>query len=140
MSDQRVLTEVVIQRPASEVWNIIADVDNYGAWNPMYRFEKTRLVEGSKAVLVITMGRFPARLTVEVEEVADGRIFRWGSGVSFIGGSHYLKVEALDENSCRLEHGEQFRGLGLVWKFMVDKVHAQYQDVADRLRDYAESR
>lgn len=139
-ADQKVVTEVVIERPAAEVWAVIADVENYGAWNPMYRFENTRLAVGTKATLVITMGRFPARLKVDVEEAVDGKIFRWGSGVSFIGGSHYLLVEPLSETSCRLEHGEQFRGLGWVWPRMAQKVHDTYQEVSDRLKAYVESR
>lgn len=136
MADQVIHTEVVVDRPASEVWAVVADLASYSLWNPMYRFENTRLVPGTKATLVITMGRFPARLAVEIEEVIEGTIFRWGSGKSWLGGSHFLKVEAISPTQTRLIHGEQFRGLRLIWPLVTKPAHKTYQAVADALRDY----
>ena len=139
MASQVVHTETRIARSADEVWAVIADVNAYAQWNPMYRFEGTRLEEGSAATLIITLGRFPAKIPVLVEEVVEGALFRWGSGNRFVGGSHFLRVEPISATESRLVHGETFRGLGLIWPLATRRIHAEYQKVADALRDRVES-
>lgn len=137
MGESQVYTEGFVGRSIEDVWKVIADLDGYSQWNPLFSFEGGPLEEGKKVRLVVTVpGGFKARVPVLVERFRAQDELRWKASFLGFSGSHWLKVRQVDEGQTQITHGEEFRGLGFIWRFVRDDVHKEYQAVTDALIEH----
>lgn len=136
-----VKTSAVVNAPAGLVWNVLADFPALGDWNPLIADIKGQLVAGGGATLVLRLGR-DVPVPITFERVDPHRELRWRGGMApvFVG-SHYFKIERLDDRMCRVEHGERFDGVvpALAYPLMHKRVEATYQAATDALKRRAES-
>jgi hypothetical protein len=127
-----VLTTVVIDAPAEKVWSVLSDFASYDAWNPVVKKPRGRAEAGSKLSFVLHVG--PLRVPIDATVVcADGRELRWeGPRVRALAplarGSHYFRLEPLDETRTRVVHGEDFGGpvFALPWRLLGPRLDTSY--------------
>ena len=114
----RVVTDISIDAPAADVWNVLADGARYGEWNPFIVRMDGELTPG--ATLQNTLQPEPDRQMVfrpVVLTVLPERELRW-LGHLFIprifDGEHYFLLEERD-GATHLTHGEIFTGALLLF-------------------------
>lgn len=107
------LTEIHIQAPPAQVWQVLLDFPAYAAWNPFVlsikgearvgaTLENTLLFQGKEQI-------FKPKIT----QLEPERHFEWlGSGLGgTFKGRHYFRLEKAEENQTRFVHGEHFSGI-----------------------------
>lgn len=112
-------TSIIIDAPATTVWDVLTDGPHHSQWNPFIRS-----LEGTIAVgrcLHVVLGppeKEPMTFRPEVLAAEPARELRWLGrlwGVPrLFDGEHYFLLEPVDSQRTRLVHGERFRGI-LVW-------------------------
>lgn len=125
-----VTTEVTLDAPIAEVWALLADVHNWSNWNRIFRFSRASLKPGGAGMLWARIGPAEIPLRVKFQVVDEQRELRWEGGVGpVLHGSHYLKLEAIDDTHTRLTHGETFKGvvISASWKLLVGQLPAAYK-------------
>jgi hypothetical protein len=107
--------EVMIEAPAAVVWEVLTDVDDYGAWNPFIRRLSGELRVGSRLEVEI---RPPGRRSMTIKPrllvVSPERELRWLGRLFLPGlftGEHRFETEALSADRTRFVQSEQFRGV-----------------------------
>ena len=128
-----VQTSLVIDAPADAIWRVLTDFGSYDAWNPVVKKVRGRAAEGAKLDFVLHVGPLRAPIAARVV-CADGRELRWeGPRVRALAplarGSHYFRLEALDDRRTRLVHGEDFGGpvFALPWKVLGPRLQKSYE-------------
>ncbi len=115
----RIHTEIDIEAPAERVWEILTDFAAYPSWNPMIPNLRGDLFVGSRLDFKISLNkRLKVPISVELVTADAPHELRW-VGPSFtplrrvISGSHYFKIDEIDDKRCRFSHGEDFEGLAM---------------------------
>lgn len=139
MSYPQVLTEAFVELPVDKVWAVVADADGYKEWNKLFWFDDGPFVEGGKVELEIALGPMKTEVDVTVEVFRHEDELRWVASMGPFRGSHFIKVAQVAENRTQILHGEDFRGLGLIWPHVRDGVRETYQSVTDALVRHLES-
>jgi len=128
-----VQTSLVIDAPADAIWRVLTDFGSHDAWNPVLKKMRGRASVGADLDFVLHIGPLRAPIAARVV-CADGRELRWeGPRVKAFApvarGSHYFRLEALDERRTRLVHGEEFGGpvFALPWKVLGPRVQKSYE-------------
>ncbi len=105
-----------VRAPASEIWRVLADLDGWSAWNPMYPKAAGILRIGAKLSLTEAVPGQPAdEIAPEVVDwVPDSQIL-WRDKT--LGGLvrrlRYLEIEKLTDEGCIFANGEVYEGLGV---------------------------
>lgn len=125
-------TSLVIDASVDAIWKVLTDFASYDAWNPVVKKARGRASVGADLDFVLQIGPLKAPIAARVVE-ADGRELRWeGPRVRALSpiarGSHYFRLEALDETRTRLVHGEDFGGpvFALPWKVLGPQLEKSY--------------
>lgn len=125
-----VRTEIELDAPVSEVWEVLENVQAFGDWNRIFRFSNVKFKPGGRAVLWAKVGApFQVPLPVKFEVIEPEQELRWHGGLSgVVHGSHYLKLKALPADRTLLVHGEEFSGLIIdaTWKGLSRQLPAAY--------------
>lgn len=126
-----VRTEIELDAPIDKVWALLADVENYGDWNGIFRFSRANLKPGGRGILWAKVGApFQVPLPVKFQVVDEESELRWQGGFGpVVHGSHYLQLEALPNNRTRLVHGETFSGIVIdaTWKAIAKGLPGAYK-------------
>lgn len=107
-------TEITIAAPVQKVWQTLLDFDSYPEWNPFIHIKGAAEVGTNLENTIMLEGRAPQVFKPEVLVVEEQREFRWVGKLFFSGlfdGEHYFILESIDEQTTRLLHGENFRGI-----------------------------
>jgi hypothetical protein len=105
-----------VRAPASEIWRVLADLNGWATWNPMYPQAAGILRIGAKLSLTEAVpGQPHDQITPEVVDwVPDSQIL-WRDKT--LGGLvkrlRYLEIERLSEEGCIFSNGEVYEGLGV---------------------------
>lgn len=112
MTDFSLHTQRDYTASADELWALLAPVQDWQEWNHSFWFSRADFREGGKALLWVRLGLARLPVPVKFQTIEPGRELRWHGGNPRIGyGSHYLRIEPIDDTRCRLHHGEDFAGL-----------------------------
>lgn len=139
-----IYTVIEIDAPASVVWAVLTDFEQYEEWNPMMRIEgrpveQTTLVvqPGPEAGGIPTFKPTVVRVQPERELVWLGH--RWTPGL--FDGEHRFRLEDLDDGRTRLVQHERFTGIlaGLVHRLTGRSTEARFEAVNEALKERAES-
>jgi hypothetical protein len=133
--------DLVIRAQRADVWNILVDLDSYGAWNPLIRSARGELVEGQTLDLTLAEpdgGMEDAE--VEVTSVREGRKLRWkdrlfGPGVR--DREYEIRLEPLEPGVVRVIAQEAYEGL-LVPFESLDGQHEELTSMLEALKTRAE--
>ncbi len=136
------LHTIVIHAPIHRVWQVLTDFEHYPSWNPLIGKMRGQVKEHHWALAYFC----PFRLNVPVKiiRLEAPKLMIWEvrfPHVSVVKARHYYKLEALNGQQTKLEHGEQFSGLlsKLFPPFLLSKVQAAYQYHNEKLKIIAEN-
>ncbi|MCC6460693.1 MAG: SRPBCC domain-containing protein [Saprospiraceae bacterium] len=136
-------TEITIQAPASTVWAILMNFEQYPNWNPFMTIKgEPRL--GSRLENAITLaGQPPQVFKPVIIELSPGHSFRWLGHLWVKGlfdGEHYFELEPIGPQQTRLVHGEHFGGLlrGLILRLIAEKTVQGFENMNAALKALAE--
>lgn len=136
---------LVIQRPAGLVWDILVDIGKYGEWNSYSPEVQTDFTVGAPVRLLLDMGSDKMkRMTMTIQAYDPPRGFSWGMafGAGWIfRGVREQWLEPLGENSCRYHCQEKLSGLLAPLILAVFGNHLRHScfKAVRELRDYAET-
>ena len=105
---------VGVRAPAEVVWSLLADIEGWPAWQPVYPEASGALKIGGRLTLVEAIpNELPRALSpVVLDWMPEEQILwaerRWGGLVKVM---HYIEIEALTDIGCALSCGEIYRGL-----------------------------
>lgn len=143
----RIHTEIEIDAPAERVWSILTDFAAYPDWNPMIPRLKGDLSVGSRLDFRISINpRVKVPISVELICADAPHELRW-IGPSFsplrrlLSGSHYFKIEPIDDDHCLFRHGEDFEGLAVPsrWRRAETRLTPMYASLNRALKHRAEA-
>ena len=114
-----ILTTIEINAPPASVWSVLADPDDYPAWNPMIAGLKGPLVRGAVIENIEGYGDdrtiiWPKILVADKDRELRWRGHLWGLPGVFIG-EHYFLLRATPRGTL-FTQGEHFHGV-LLWVF-----------------------
>ncbi len=135
MPTVEVLTKTVSNAPTSDVWSVLIATGGWHRWNGMMMGLRGDLRVGQTVQLVLKAGPREVSIDVVLEALDEDREIRWTGGIpGLITGTHYFRLESLDDGRTLIHHGERFEGLlaGLL-KPVAPKLTRDYQGITDRL-------
>lgn len=130
-------TEIEIAASARRVWEVLADFERYGEWNPFLVRVKGEPREGAKLETHITTPA-GAKRTYEpkVTRVEPEKELRWfGKVPGFLSGEHIFTIEAAGDGSrVKFVHREVFGGLLSSFFKDTDDVRAGFEEMNRALK------
>jgi hypothetical protein len=103
-----------VRASAETIWTILADIDGWASWNPLYTRASGVIRMGSTLELELSLPGQAAReiRPVVIDWVPNEQV-HWR--LSMLGGlvksTRYLEIEELAPGSCIFSNGELFGGL-----------------------------
>ena len=136
-------TTIIINAPASMVWDILTDFDQYVKWNPFIHTNgEARL--GAQLENTMTLeGQKPQVFRPTITEYKEGVSFKWLGSLFVKGlfdGEHYFQLELLDANTTKLIHGENFSGIlsGIIMNMIGEKTLGGFEKMNKALKERSE--
>ncbi len=103
-----------IDRPAAEVWAVLADTGRYREWNPFVTELVGKLVPGKRIAVTLQLpGRNAQHLKPRIVNVDAGRSFTWLGGFGMRGifdARHHFEVRDQGPQACELIQYERLSG------------------------------
>ena len=103
--------QVQIDAPADVVWEVLADVDGWGRWNPVYPEAKGSVGVGDEIALTIVLeGMKPAKSSAKVFHSKPGEALQFGA-LAFAGlvrATRFIEIAPRSPTSCTVVNGEAF--------------------------------
>ena len=131
--------EIEIAAPAAAVWAVIADLDHWGTWNPLYIQARGQAVVGTPLDMTIQLeGMKPQKARATVVTAQPGTCLEYG--ISNLGGLvkafRYIDIAPLGEARCRVSNGEIMSGLlgNLLAGLVGEKVRKGLQAMNEALK------
>lgn len=105
---------IEIAAPAAVVWAVIADLDHWGTWNPLYVQASGRAEIGVTLDMTIALeGMKPQKARAVVVTVEPPVCLEYA--ISNVGGLvkafRYIDIEPLGSDRCAVSNGEIMNGL-----------------------------
>lgn len=144
-SGRKIEHRIGVQAPAAVVWDVIADLDAWSQWNPLYTQAKGKVAMGGTLTLTVELPDEPPEvIRPVVMDWTPNSLLHWK--LSLAGGLvrtvRYLEIDELAEESCIFANGELINGLlaGYVAKRMGRKMYRGFEAMGLALKDRAEAR
>lgn len=105
---------IEIDAEATRVWDVVADLPGYAAWNPFLVDGAGDVVESGRLRLRMRFGRRSMTFAPTVQEVDEGRRIRWLGRFGLPGifdGDHVLDIQPIGAGRARFTQREEFRGV-----------------------------
>jgi len=102
-----------VQAPAETIWAVLADIENWAAWNPIYPRAEGRLKIGAPLTLELVLpDRKPQTIRPVIIDWIPNEQIHWR--LKALGGlvrtTRFLEIEKLTETGCIFANGEVFAG------------------------------
>jgi len=107
-------SEIVINAPASRVWQVLIDFKSYQQWNPFIRKIDGTAGQGNRISAQMHLGNRKMTFRPTVLAVDPDKELRWLGHLLIPGlfdGEHSFIIEPLNGNCVRLIQKEEFKGL-----------------------------
>ncbi|MCF8262384.1 MAG: SRPBCC domain-containing protein [Melioribacteraceae bacterium] len=117
-------SEILIDAPSDEVWNVLMNHEAYPAWNPfIIKISGSTKTGDFLKTTLQTEGNDPMDFKPIVLKNQFRQEFRWKGKLGIKGifdGEHYFILEEVTPNQTRFIQGENFTGLfsGLLMKMI----------------------
>ncbi|WP_094226593.1 SRPBCC domain-containing protein [Methanolobus psychrotolerans] len=140
----KICTDIIIEAPINEVWDLLTDFDRFEIWNPFITSIKGKLEPGSKLdVHMQPTGMKGTNLNPVITKVEPVNEYRWTGHLWFKGifdGEHVFRLEELENNRTRLIQCERFRGIlaPLILYFIGEKTREGFENMNASLKKECE--
>jgi hypothetical protein len=106
-------TSIEIAASPEAVWSALVEFDLYNDWNPMLQNVQAELLVGSPIAFDVLLNETKRmKMKAKIAMVDETAELNWKGGSPLVvSGKHYFRIEKLGDNSVRLHHGEDFKGL-----------------------------
>lgn len=107
-----IVTEIIIEGTAADVWNVLVDLESYPDWNPFITRSTGEIKLGGTLENVLMSNGKPLIFKPVITDVQEGQRFEW-LGRTFLGGfrgRHYFELVESGSGFTKLIHGEIFSG------------------------------
>lgn len=137
-------TEITINATTETVWNILMDFENYKNWNPFVtRIEGNPVVGQKISTTISPEGKKAMDFTPTILVNNSNQEFRWVGNLFINGifdGEHIFKLEAIDENTTRFIHVENFSGIlaSTLFRILEESTVKGFQDMNEAIKAKAE--
>lgn len=144
-------TEIIIQRPASHVWAVLMDFENYAVWNPFIVAIAGHQKLGGKLQVSICQSRQSRHSTEELMQFNptittykahqsfhwQGKL--WAKGI--FDGKHKFELSPHGSDCTHFIQEEDFSGLLVPFfkKILMTKTQSGFQQMNQALKQYCES-
>jgi hypothetical protein len=142
--NREIQTDIWIDRPPADVWQILTATSDYPTWNPFIRSLKGDLRQGGKLeVEIAPPGGTPMTFRPTILVLQPNQELRWLGSVGIRGlfdGEHTLRLEP-DGARTHFIQSERFSGL-LVNRFtssLLDRTQLGFAAMNQALKQRAES-
>ena len=103
-----------VRAPAETIWAVIADIDRWPEWNPLYPRAAGVIRIGAPLELELALdGQSPRAIRPVIKDWVPNEQLHWR--LSMVGGlvrsTRYIEIEQLVDNACIFSNGELFEGL-----------------------------
>ncbi len=102
-----------IPAPAHVVWQVLADLERWGEWNPIYPKVEGKLTIGEELAITEQIPGFePVQITPRVVDwVPDAQIL-WlmSQKFGFLKRLRYIEIDQVGEEGCIFANGEDWYG------------------------------
>lgn len=140
---KKIETQIDIETPLVEVWNLFSDFEKYNEWNPFLIEVKGSLIEGSIIKISARFNDGNIRMAEpKVEKVIFGKEVYFLAKKRFLfTGRHYFIFEAISNTRTRFIHGECFSGLLplLLWHKIEPSFTVSFGEMNQALKARAEN-
>ncbi len=103
-----------VRTPAEVIWALVADLEHWADWNPLYPAAQGAVRMGERLTLELALPGHPVR-TIRptiIDWVPNEQIhWRLSLAAGQIRTTRYIEIEALSETGCIFSNGEVFAGL-----------------------------
>jgi hypothetical protein len=110
-----VRTRIEIDAPASVVWELLVDLDQYHRWNPFIVRAKGRIAPGARVEVSPQLtARRSTTFWPNVTAYAEGSEFAWTGVIGhrwLAQGEHLFRLHPLGADRVLVEHDEVFFGI-----------------------------
>lgn len=135
---------VEVAAPAGIVWDIVANFDGWGAWNPLYTRAAGDAREGAEIELTVAVpGMKPMDTRARVHTVRPGECLEYGLSnmAGLLRAFRFIDIVELGPERCGIANGEIMSGpIGaLVARAVGPKVGEGLRAMNDRLKELAEA-
>lgn len=137
-------TEILIDAPSDEVWNVLMNHEAYPEWNPFITKISGSTKPGNYLETTLqTDGNDPMDFKPLVLKNQFSQEFRWKGKLGIKGifdGEHYFILKETTPNQTRFIQGENFTGLfsGLLMKMIGEDTKAGFISMNKALKTRAE--
>ena len=134
---------IEIAASAGAVWAVIADLEHWSTWNPLYTSASGVPVVGSRLEMTVVLeGMKPQQASATVVTAQPGALFEYA--IIKMGGLlksfRYVEIEVLDAERCRVANFEIMSGLvgNLLLRLAGEKVRKGLQAMNEALKHKVE--
>ncbi len=102
-----------VQAPAEVIWSLIADIDAWPSWNPLYTRAQGRVRIGAPVSLEMSLAGHPVRQieSTVLDWVPNDQLHLRSSGLGgLVRSIRYIEIEAIAGSGCIFSNGELFAG------------------------------
>ncbi|MGH1339434.1 MAG: SRPBCC family protein [Aureispira sp.] len=117
LSHRKIYTDIIINAPAAQVWNVLKDTNAYKNWAAFLVDIKGELIDGGKITAQFQLNPSKEKYntiehTIQVEE---GTEFYWAEeGPMGICDNHHFKVESINEETSKFIQSDELTK-GATW-------------------------
>ncbi len=133
-----------VKTPAPVIWEMIADVPGWAAWNPLYPKAQGKIGFGERLTLEVAIpGEKPRTIRPTVTDWTPNEQILWR--LSLLGGLirsvRYIEIETLDNGNVIFSNGEIFEGplMRLIGRKQQRAIKAGFTAFGETVRDRAEA-
>jgi len=136
-------TEILIEAPADQVWNMLMDFKNYWHWNTHLPYWEGKAKPGHHIYITSFLHEKPVRFSAQVTNVVENTLFTYTEVIAtpvIFKADHIIELYPVSPASCRLVQHECLGGLlvGLIWKKWLYKAMQCYRRMNQDLKRAAE--
>lgn len=140
----RIEHRIGIAAPAEVIWDILADVPGWEAWNPLYTAASGVIRIGEVLNLTRALrGQEPEAIAPRVLDWVPLEQLHWYStaGNGLLKALRYIEIEKLDDASCIFSNGELFSGLlgPFAAKRLKSELRAGFASMGEAMKSKAEA-
>ncbi|HXU99054.1 MAG TPA: SRPBCC domain-containing protein [Caulobacteraceae bacterium] len=133
-----------VRAPAEAIWALLADIDAWPTWNPLYTKASGVLRMGSTLDLEVSLpGQGPRPIRPVIADWVPNEQIHWRLSMlsGLVKSTRYLEIEELAPGSCIFSNGEIFAGLlgASVARRLAGPIRAGFRAMGEALKDRAET-